>query len=406
MHTIENSKGTLQSLLEQVKDQSARTQDYLSSTNNFQLDTIETPEGSENVSTVVMERAGGVPTTRLRANDVAFQQIATQTGIDVRTAKRFEQSYPDVLDHAVNRIWSQEPKDRMLRTFDHSDGDVASFDTTRPGFMSSMEGGSRWWFDGTLRAFVSSKFKTFDNVHLLESALPTLMESDAQWKVVNGDITDRRLYLRLVSRVIEGRPAVGDVMALGIGLSNSEVGMGSVAAWQLAWTLACLNGMQTQNKTRSTHVTSARETEAWKLLTDEAKDADNHALSLKTRDVVASFASRESFDAVLDKMSDAHNDVVNASAADAVAGVVRVLNLKKSDNVAILDGLMQTVGQPGFAGRPISRATMVNAVTAVANQVEPDQVDEWQANGSKVLNLPASQWATIRDAEPVALAAG
>ena len=105
MHTIENSKGTLQSLLEQVKDQSARTQDYLSSTNNFQLDTIETPEGSENVSTVVMERAGGVPTTRLRANDVAFQQIATQTGIDVRTAKRFQQSYPDVLDHAVNRIW-------------------------------------------------------------------------------------------------------------------------------------------------------------------------------------------------------------------------------------------------------------------------------------------------------------
>ena len=182
--------------------------------------------------------------------------------------------------------------------------------------------------------------------------------------------------------------------------------MGSVAAWQLAWTLWCLNGMQTENKTRSTHVTSARDTDQWQLLTDEAKDADNHALSLKTRDVVSNFASRESFDVVLDKMGRAHDDVVNASAADAVAGVVRVLNLKKSDNVAILDGLMQTVGQPGFAGRPISRATMVNAVTAVANKVDPDQVDEWQANGAKVLNLPASQWATIRDAEPVALAAG
>jgi len=396
MHAIENSKGTLQSLLDQVKDQSARTQDYLSSTNNVHLHTIETPEGSENVSTVVMERDRGVPTTSLRANDVAFGQIATQTGIDVRTAKRFQQSYPDVLDHAVNRIWSQEPKDRMLRTFDHN---------ADAGF--EMEGGSRWWTDGTLRAFVSSKFKTFDNVHLLESALPTLMESDAQWRVVSGDITERRLYLRLVSKVIEGRAAVGDVMALGIGLSNSEVGMGSVSAWQLVWTLACLNGMQTQNKTRSTHATSARDNgEQWKLLTDEAKDADNHALSLKTRDVVSSFASRESFDAVLDKMSDAHNDVVNASAADAVAGVVKVLNLKKSDNTAILDGLMQTVGQSGFAGKPISRATMVNAVTAVANQVDPDQVDEWQANGAKVLNLPASQWARIRDAEPVALAAG
>ena len=388
MHVIENSKGTLQSLLDQVKDQSSRTQDYLSSTNNFQLSTIETPEGSDNVSRVVLERDGGVPTSILRANDVAFQQIATQTGIAVRPARRFQQSYPDVLDHAVNRIWDQEPNDRMLRTFD----------------QGVAHGGE--WSNGVLRAFVSSKFKTFDNVHLLNSALPALMESDAQWQVVNGEITDRRLYLRLKSKVIEGQPAVGDVMALGIGLSNSEVGMGSVAAWQLAWTLACLNGMQTQNQTRSTHVTSARDTDQWKLLTDEAKDADNPALSLKTRDVVSSFASRESFDAVLDKMSDAHNDVVNASAADAVAGVVKVLNLKKSDNVAILDGLMQTVGQPGFVGKPISRATMVNAVTAVANQVDPDQVDEWHANGSKVLNLPASQWATIRDAEPVTLAAG
>ena len=387
MHTIENSKGTLQSLLDEVRDQASRTQDYVSSTNNFQLKTEETPEGSENVSTVVMERDRGVPTTELRANDVAFQQIATQTGIDVRTAKRFQQSYPDVLDHAVNRIWDQEPADRMLRSFD-TGGSYSAYNA------------------GILRAFVSSKFKTFDNVHLLNAALPALMESDAQWQVVNGDITDRRLYLRLKSKVIEGQPAVGDLMALGIGLSNSEVGMGSVAAAQLAWTLACLNGMQTQNKTRSTHVTSARDSDQWKLLTDEAKDADNHALSLKTRDVVSSFASRESFDAVLDKMGDAHNDVVNASAADAVAGVVKVLNLKKSDNTAILDGLMETVGQPGFAGRPISRATMVNAVTAVANKVDPDHVDEWHANGSKVLNLPASQWATIRDAEPVALAAG
>jgi len=387
MHTIENSQGTLQSLLDEVKDQASRTQDYISSTNNFQLKTEETPEGSENVSTLVVERDRGVPTTALRANDVAFGQIAAQTGIDVRTAKRFQQSYPDVLDHAVNRIWSQEPNDRMLRAFETNGGNYPN-DT------------------GILRAFVSSKFKTFDNVHLLNSALPALMDSEAQWQVVNGTVTDRRMYLRLKSEVIQGQPAIGDVMALGIGLSNSEVGMGSVAAWQLAWTLWCLNGCTTENKTRSTHVTSARGSDQWEMLTDEAKDADNHALSLKTRDVVLNFATRESFDVVLDKMGRAHDDVVNASAADAVAGVVKVLNLKKSDNTAILDGLMQTVGQPGFAGRPISRATMVNAVTAVANKVDPDHVDEWHANGSKVLNLPASQWATIRDAEPVALAAG
>ena len=49
-----------------------------------------------------------------------------------------------------------------------------------------------------LPAPLSDKFKTFDNVHLLQSALPELMESDAQWRVVNGQ-TDKRLYLELKS---------------------------------------------------------------------------------------------------------------------------------------------------------------------------------------------------------------
>ena len=59
-------------------------------------------------------------------------------------------------------------------------------------------------------AFVSDKFKTFDNVNLLNASLPQLMESDAQWQVVNGTVTDKRLYLRLKSEVQTGVPAVGD----------------------------------------------------------------------------------------------------------------------------------------------------------------------------------------------------
>ena len=97
MHTIENSQGTLQSLLDEVKDQASRTQDYISSTNNFQLKTEETPEGSENVSTLVVERDRGVPTTALRANDVAFGQIAAQTGIDVKR--------PNVFNSPTRMCW-------------------------------------------------------------------------------------------------------------------------------------------------------------------------------------------------------------------------------------------------------------------------------------------------------------
>lgn len=90
-------------------------------------------------------------------------------------------------------------------------------------------------------------------------------------------------------------------MANGLGLSNSEVGAGSVQVYQLFWTLACINGMQTENRNRSSHITSARDSADYGLLSGEAKDADNHALGLKLRDLVKAYVSRELFDEVLTK---------------------------------------------------------------------------------------------------------
>ena len=250
---------------------------------------------------------------------------------------------------------------------------------------------------GMARAFVSDKFKTFDNVHLLQSALPQLMESDAQWKVVNGTVTDKRLYLRLKSELITGEgAAVGDTMALGIGMSNSEVGCGSINVYQMFWTLACLNGMQTEKRTRKSHITGARgDSDTWGLLSDEAKDADNHSLSLQIRDLTAAYASRESFDEVLEKMRQAHADAINGSPQVAVESLGKVLALTKKETASVLDGLLATIGQSGYSGQPVTRATMVNAVTAVAHQVDADNVDDWQKLGGRVLDLPRSDWQRV-----------
>ena len=173
------------------------------------------------------------------------------------------------------------------------------------------------------------------------------MDSDAQWQVVNGTVTDKRLYLRLKSAVITGEgAAVGDIMALGIGMSNSEVGCGSVNVYQMFWTLACLNGMQTEKRTRKSHITGARgDADTWGLLTDEAKDADNHALALQMRDVTRAYASREAFDEVLEKMKAAHADKVEGSPQSAVEAMGKVLALTKKDTASLMDGLLATIGQ-------------------------------------------------------------
>ena len=60
--------------------------------------------------------------------------------------------------------------------------------------------------------------------------------------------------------------------------------------------------MQTENVTRKAHITSARTGDHYNILTDETKDADNHALKLQLRDIISSYGSRETFDEIVEKI--------------------------------------------------------------------------------------------------------
>lgn len=378
-HDIENSNGQLRALMRKVQEQNSRSSDFIAPTNALQIETLNR-DGSpaddsdqSNVSRIVVERENGEPTHMFRANDVALSQIGQRAGIDSRTMQRLQQGYPTQFDSVINAIWKKEPKNTMVRTF-----------------MDSDTG-------GIARAVLSDKFKTFDNTNLLQSAIPQLMDSEAQWKVVNADVTDKRLYLRLKSEVYTGEGAnKGDLMASGIGLSNSEVGAGSVQVYQMYWTLACLNGMQTENRHRQSHITSSQsDGETWKMLTSEAKEADNKALELKVRDLVAGYTSRDSFDEVVDKMKTAGEDLIDGSPQNAVENLGKVINLTKKETSSVLDGLMATMGQEGYAGNPVSRATMINAVTNVANNVDADSTDDWQRRGGQILELNKSDWNRV-----------
>ena len=199
-------------------------------------------------------------------------------------------------------------------------------------------------------------------------------------------------------------------MAQGIVISNSETGHGSISIAQLVWTLICLNGMETTNKSRSTHLTSARaESDVYKMLTDESKALDNRALASKLRDIAAAYASREMFEEVLEQMRAAGADrVVNGmdAAQNAVEALGTVLKLTKAETSSVFDGLLRTVQQPGYVNQPLSRATMVNAVTAAARNAGPDAVSDWHKLGGKVLDLPANQWRSVAEVPvPVAAAA-
>ena len=375
---MENQHGDLHSLLSNIKDQEARKADFVADTGGLNFRTIEG-------NTFVHSEQSGMATVSSRCNDVAFGQVLSKADIDSRTGRRLQERYPDVLDLALNRIYTTEPKQVMLRTFEQASG------------------------GGELRAFLSDKFKRFDNFDMLNAVVPALAESDARWKIVNSSVTEKRMTLRLKSEAITGCGAnIGDLMALGLSIGNSETGHGSAALAMLAWTLVCLNGMQTAKKQRSAHLTSSQaETDVWSVLTQEAKDADNSALSMKLRDVAANYSSREAFGEVLDTFRAAAGDTLSEGTTPqlAVDQVGRVLQLTKKETASVLDGLFSTMSQPGYVGEPVSRATLVNAVTGCgndaalrANKIDADDVGEWEQRGGRLLNLPASQWSSIASA--------
>ena len=380
MRHLENEKRSLEDMLHVITEQNKMKQDYIAPTNQLQFRTLQN-EGEAAYSQIVMEANQGEPTKILNVNQHCFDQIAQKAEIATPTARRLQQNYPREMDNLINAIWQKENSKRMVRTFENSNH-TNSFNYDN--------------HTGTARAFLSDKFKTFDNSDLLESALPTLGESDACWKIVNFANTDKKLYIRLKSEVIQSDAGVGDLMAHGIGISNSETGSGSVAVFGINWTLACLNGMQTENVTRKAHITSARDGDTWNVLTDETKQADNHSLKLQLRDIVSSYASRDAFDENIEKMRRAKEDTVDVPMNESVENLGKVLTLSKKETSNVLEGLLQTIGQSGYEqNQKINRATLVNACTAVGNTADPDNVDFWQRLGGKVLNLGKTDWNRV-----------
>ena len=373
MHNIENETNTLSNLLRKIQGDNARKQDFIAPTSELQFRTNVWPE-DPNESELIMEGAGGVPTQFFKVNNLCFDQIAQKNGLDTRTARRLQADYPAEYDSLTNAIFQKEDSKKMIRTY--------------------LDSGNY----GTARAFLSDRFKTFDNSDLLEAALPQLMESDACWKIVNADITEKKMYIRLKSEIITGTGAnLQDLMGHGVGISNSETGAGSINVHAIQWTLACLNGMQTEKQTRKAHITSAREGDTWNLLTSETKEADNHSLKLQLRDIVSSYSSRESFDETLEKMKLAAEDSIEIPKAEAVENLGKVLALSKKETSSVLEGLLNTIGQAGYEnnGQPLNRATFVNAVTRVANTAEADNVDFWQKLGGQVLNMRKTDWNRV-----------
>lgn len=204
-------------------------------------------------------------------------------------------------------------------------------------------------------------------------------------------ITDSRMYLKVVNTRLEAEVVPGDIVQAGVIISNSEVGEGSVSIQPLVYRLVCSNGMIVNDaQTRKTHlgrINSADEN--FLLFSEETLAADDHAFVLKIQDTVKAAVEEARFSCVVDMMQRAKQAPINTK---NVPGIVRLasreFNITEDESNGVLQHLIE--------GQDLTLYGLSNAVTRHSQDIESyDRATKLESIGYNILSMPARQWNKI-----------
>ena len=129
MRTINDvdEQGKLQSLLERVRDDESHKVDFMANTMDLQFNACTSSHASQAPGPrIIAESKGGMPTNTFIVNDVCLDQITIDAGLSLKDGRRLSKDYPEEYSTLINAIWQQEPKVKLLRTYEtHSQNDMA-----------------------------------------------------------------------------------------------------------------------------------------------------------------------------------------------------------------------------------------------------------------------------------------
>jgi len=354
---------SLTELAQEITRQQAEKKDFVADPRRLQL--------QDDGETMTIADTGD-----FRLRNHALQQVSSHAGIPAVYVKKMQTEAPKLLASNVNHWLHERPSPRLVRTL-----------------------------GSDARAFLSDRYRRVDNEEVAEAVLPVLMEVGERTgglEVVGSEVTESRLYIRALFPKIQAEVKsrqVGDIVQAGVMVTNSEVGLGAISVRAFCLRLVCTNGMVRPDDSKSwRHVGRRIDAEAdadiYGMLTDESKQADDRALLLKLRDVVAATVDEARFQKWAAKMSDASEQQIEGDIPAAIEVLGKAVNLRTDEKSSILRHLV--------TGGDISRWGVANAVTRAATDVESfDRSVELEAIGGMVIDLPQSEWRTIANARPI-----
>lgn len=291
----------------------------------------------------------------------AHSQIAARLDIPSKYYNRMRAEAPELLAANVNEWFRSKPERRMVRTLDN-----------------------------LVRAFLSNRYRRLDNFDLAEAVLPILAEMGEGIRIVSTELTESRMYIKVVNERLELEVRKGDVVQAGIAISNSEVGLGALSVEPLIYRLVCSNGMVAQDFSKKRyHVgRNASEGENYELYRDETLKADEQAFFLKVQDTVRAAVDIAKFSTIVERMREATSKRIEGNPVKAVELTANHFGFNQQESSGVLQHLIQ--------GGDLSAYGLLNAITRTSQDVEDyDRSTELERDGSRVLSLPASTWKAI-----------
>lgn len=343
---------TLTELAIELDRQRKVKKDYLLDTRNIRMDFTT---DNHQITLINDEQK---TSTILGLNDIAHRQIGSTLGIPAKYYDKMRTENPELLPQNVNSWFGEAPSTRMVRTL-----------------------------DGTARAFLSDRYRRIDNYEIAEAVLPIISQIP-EARIESCEVTDQRMYLKVVNPRLETEVSNGDVVQSGILITNSEVGLGSMAIQPLIFRLVCLNGMVVNDAaTRRYHIGRGNEAaEDYTLYSDETLKADDRALMLKVQDTVKAVVDATRFEKVVQMMRDARDaKITSGDIPKMVELAASDFGLTKKEGGGILDYLIRD--------EELSLYGLSNAVTRAAQDAESyDRSTDMESIAYSILGMSRENW--------------
>jgi hypothetical protein len=350
---------SLQELAMEIERQNNVKKDYIANTEEMLMSVSE--HGGENDRGAPFLSIPGMEPFGI--NEIAHNQIGEKLGIPSRYYDRMRAEQPELLAENVNTWFRKEPSRRMVRTL-----------------------------DGTARAFLSERYRRIDHHEIAGAIFPMIADMKGA-TVESCEITEKRMYLKVVNPRITTEIVKGDIVQSGLLISNSETGLGSVNVMPLIYRLVCSNGMiAADSGKRKFHSGRTNESDdGHEIYRDETIAADDKAFVMKLQDIVRATANSVQFERIVTAMKTGTTAKITGDVPAVVELAAKNYGIIERESQGILDFLIR--------GGDLSLYGLANAVTRQAQEVKSyDRSTELEMTAWHMLSMSRREWESINAA--------